>query len=331
MPNPAWVITGAAGFIGARFVEEANRRGEPLVSVDERRGTDTFATRPEHAQLDFGTKLDITELEGWLARQEPAAVRAVVHMGACSDTMELDEAVHTRLNFDYSRMLWTWCTAKGVPFVYASSAATYGGGENGYDDDESKLASLLPLNPYGMSKHRFDLWALDEERGGSRPPKWAGFKFFNVYGFGERHKGRMASVVLHGYDQIKTTGLVKLFKSHKPGIADGDQRRDFVYVEDVVDVLRFAAEGGIDRGVYNLGTGTARSFEDLARATFAALGKAPNIEFIDMPVALRERYQYFTQAEMARLRLAGYERPFTSLEAGVARYVKRLVERDAAR
>src|SRR5512140_2228156 len=298
MGDPLYLVTGAGGFIGSRFVEAARARGAKVVSVDDVKKLDAFGTRPEHRAIDFGTRVDLEDLQGWLEARDPRELTAVVHLGACTDTMELDEAVHQRLNVDYSKMLWTYCASRKVPLVYASSAATYGAGEHGWGDDESALTTLQPLNPYGWSKHRFDLWALDREREGTTPPTWAGFKFFNVYGFGERHKGRMASVVLHGYDQIKSTGKIRLFKSHKPGIADGDQRRDFVSVEDVVDVLFFAASGRIPRGIFNLGTGKARSFADLATATFRALGKEPKLEFFDMPVELRERYQYFTEATM---------------------------------
>lgn len=320
-----YVVTGAAGFIGARFVEAARARGADVISVDEKTAAlNAFASRPEHRGLDFGTTLGIDDLEPWLEREKPKDLTAVIHLGACSDTMELDESVHERLNVAYSKMLWTWCAKHGVPLVYASSAATYGDGAAGYDDDESAIGSLQPLNPYGWSKQRVDLWVLERERAGEQPPTWAGFKFFNVYGFGERHKGRMASVILHSADQIRASGKVKLFKSHKAGYADGEQKRDFVYVDDVVDVLLFAAAGGLKRGIYNLGSGQARTFVDLARATFRALGKEPNIEFIDMPEALRERYQYFTEAKMDRLRAAGYVKPFTSLEDGAARYVGRL-------
>lgn len=320
-----YLVTGAAGFIGARFVEAALQQNAALISVDRKTPDANAFGRPEHRGLDFGRQLDIDELPSFLEAGAPRSLKAVVHLGACTDTMELDEAVHERLNLSYSKMLWSWCARRGVPFVYASSAATYGAGEHGWDDDETALAKLRPLNPYGWSKHRFDLWALEREREGNRPPAWAGFKFFNVYGFGERHKARMASVVLHGFDQIQKTGRVTLFKSHKPNIADGDQRRDFVYVEDVVDVLMFAARGGIHRGIYNLGTGKARSFADLARATFAGMGKPADIAYIDMPEELRERYQYFTEARMDRLRHAGYDKPFTSLEDGVHRYVARLL------
>lgn len=324
-----YVVTGAAGFIGARFVEAARGEGAELISVDAKAGADnTFRSRPEHRHLDFGTTLDIDELDGFLAAGGAGLAReltAIVHLGACTDTMELDEAVHERLNVAYSKMLWSWCTKHGVPLVYASSAATYGDGGHGYDDDEGLLEQLRPLNPYGWSKHRFDLWALERERMGEAPPTWAAFKFFNVYGFGERHKGRMASVILHAAEQIVRTGKVKLFKSYKAGFGHGEQRRDFIHVEDVVNVLAYAASGHIKRGIFNLGTGTARTFADLARATFLALGKEPDLEFIEMPEELRERYQYFTEAKMDRLRGTDYTRPFTSLEDGAKRYVDRLI------
>jgi ADP-L-glycero-D-manno-heptose 6-epimerase len=319
-----FIVTGAAGFIGARFVEAARRAGADIVSVDSKAET-TFA-RPEHRKLDFGTQLDIDELGSYLVKGGEALAKsltAIIHLGACTDTMELDEAVHERLNVAYTKMLWTWCSTHGVPLVYASSAATYGDGDQGYDDDETKISSLRPLNPYGWSKQNVDLWILERERAGETPPSWSGFKFFNVYGFGERHKGRMASVILHASEQIKNTGKVKLFKSYKPGYGDGEQKRDFVYVEDVVSVLQFAATN-LKRGIFNLGTGKARTFADLARATFKAMGKEPNIEFIEMPVELRERYQYFTEAKMDRLRAAGYTKAFTSLEDGARHYIERL-------
>jgi ADP-L-glycero-D-manno-heptose 6-epimerase len=322
MAGPHFLVTGAGGFIGARVVEAANARGARLVTVDRMAA---FQTRAEHRGLDFGTKLEIEALESYLAGGPK--LDAVIHLGACTDTMERDESVHERLNVAYSKMLWTWCANARLPLVYASSAATYGAGEHGYDDDEKRLDALVPLNPYGWSKHRFDLWALAREREGLAPPTWSAFKFFNVYGFGERHKGRMASVVLQGFDQIRGAGKMKLFKSYEQGVANGDQRRDFVFVDDVVDVLLFAARGDtIRRGIYNFGTGTAHTFNELGRTTFRALGMPENIEFIEMPVELRERYQYFTQANMERLRAAGYDKPFTSLEEGIDRYVRRLVK-----
>jgi ADP-L-glycero-D-manno-heptose 6-epimerase len=314
------LVTGAAGFIGSNFVRQASDRGYSIVSVD---APAHFGDRPELATTPFGTIVDREELMDWLNREKPE-FSGVIHLGACTDTMELDETYLRRWNLEYSRNLWNWCSGNRVPFVYASSAATYGEGELGYSDDEERIPSLKPLNPYGESKRLFDLEALASERKGVAPPAWAGFKFFNVYGFGERHKGKMASVVLHSYDQIATTGGVKLFRSHREGIADGDQKRDFIHVDDVVDALLFALEKPIRRGIFNLGTGTARSFLDLARAVFRALGRQERIAFIDTPEALRARYQYFTQAEMNRLRSEGWSRDFLSLEEGVSRTVAAL-------
>ena len=312
----ALLVTGAAGFIGSRFVA-LHGGGRPLISVDEKRH---IGTRPEHAGIDFGTLVDRDDLPAWLAAEKPA-LSGVVHLGACTDTTELDVAYLTRVNLEYTQMPWKHAAAQRIPFVYASSAATYGDGALGYDDADELTPRLRPLNPYGESKLQFDVWALGEERAGRTPPAWSGFRFFNVYGPGERHKGKMASVVLHAFDQIRAGGEVTLFRSHRPGIADGEQKRDFVFVDDVVDVLDFALRTPLARGIYNLGTGTARTFLDLVRATFAALGEPERIRFVDTPEAIRERYQYFTEARMDRLRAAGWTRPFTSLEDGVARYV----------
>ena len=321
MADRPLLVTGAAGFVGARFVESCGRRGIPIVSVDR---AASFRDRPEHRGLAFGTVVDWEQLDGWLAREQPA-LAGIVHLGACTDTTEMDVDYLRRVNLEYSQRLWRWCTEQGVPLVYASSAATYGDGAEGYDDDEARIPSLRPLNPYGDSKQQFDLFVLAEERAGRRPPVWSGFKFFNVYGYGERHKGSMASVVLHAFDQIRADGEVRLFQSHRPDFADGEQRRDFVFVEDVVDVLHFALATPLRRGIFNLGTGTSRTFLDLAHATFAALGLPPRVRFIPMPEHLRARYQYATEARMARLRTAGYTAPFTTLEDGVQRYVERLV------
>ncbi len=315
------LVTGAAGFIGARFVERCNQRRIPIVSVDSRA---YFVERAEHKGLDFGEVLDREELIARLGAGS-MPLSGIVHMGACTDTTELDTQYLKRVNLEYSQSLWKHAVKSKLPFVYASSAATYGAGERGYVDDEATMKDLVPLNPYGESKLQFDVWALAEEKAGRAPPAWSGFKFFNVYGFGERHKEKMASVVLHAFDQIKKSGRVRLFKSHKAGIADGHQKRDFVYVDDVVDVLMFALEKPIPRGIYNLGTGTARTFLDLTNATFAAMGKPSQIDFFDTPMELRERYQYFTQADMAKLRNAGWTKPFTPLEDGVREYVGRLV------
>lgn len=328
------LVTGAAGFIGARFVESCLRRGDQVVSVDH---PDYFTERTEHASIGFGETVDhagqepearpfILDRDKLFAHldQNTLNLSAIVHLGACSDTTELDVAYLREVNFEYSQRLWSFAASHRVPFVYASSAATYGDGEQGYDDDEAKIPALRPLNPYGQSKQDFDVWALGEEKRGSTPPTWAGFKFFNVYGFGERHKLKMASVVLHAFDQIKKTGRVRLFRSHKPGIADGHQKRDFVYIDDVVRILHFAAEKPIARGIFNLGSGHARTFLDLVTSVFHELGAPVNIDFIDTPVEIRSRYQYFTEAKMARLREAGYAQPFTTLEQGVRAYVREL-------
>lgn len=314
------MVTGAAGFIGARCVEALRARGTDVVSVDT---AAYFGTRPEHAHIDFGTVVDQAGVVAWLERHPD--VHAIVHLGACTDTREMDRAYLGRVNLRASQDLWRHATRARVPLVYASSAATYGDGAFGYDDDEALLPRLKPLNPYGESKQQFDLWALDEERAGRTPPAWTGLKFFNVYGFGERHKGRMASVVLHAFDQIAETGHVRLFKSHRDGVADGHQARDFVAVDDVVQTILALVDRPLSRGIYNLGSGTARTFLDLALAVFRALDCEPDVRFIDTPVDLRAQYQYFTEANMARLRAAGYARDPLSLEAGVDRYVRTLL------
>ena len=322
MADPApLLVTGAAGFIGARFVEACSGRGIDVVAVDRE---SHFAGRPEHAGIGFGRIVDRDALFDWLRADAPR-LSGIVHLGACTDTTQLDVAYLEHANVDYSRRLWHFAAEREVPFVYASSAATYGDGACGYDDDEASVDALRPLNPYAESKQRFDRFVLDSERRGIAPPIWSGFKFFNVYGFGERHKRHMASVVLHAFDQIRATGRVRLFRSHRDGIADGEQKRDFVAVEDVVDALHFALTKPIGRGLYNLGSGSARSFLDLARATFVALGHTPMIDFIDTPAELRARYQYFTEARMQKLRATGWSHPATRLEAGVARYVEHLL------
>lgn len=291
-----------------------------IISVDH---LSHFDERPEHAHIDFGTRVDRSRLFSWLEERKPS-LKAIVHIGACTDTTQMDERYLTKMNFDYSTLIWLYASQNSIPLVYASSAATYGAGEWGYDDNEDLIPKLKPLNPYGWSKQRFDLWALDQEKKGVHPPTWSGFKFFNVYGFGERHKQDMASVVLKAYDQILKSGSVRLFKSHKEGIADGDQKRDFVYVEDVVNVLQFALERPIERGIYNLGTGKARSFLDLVRAVFRAIDQEESIHFMDTPLALRNQYQYFTEAIMEQLGSQGYTKPFASLEEGVLQYVQAL-------
>ena len=319
-PDQTVVVTGAAGFVGARCVQALAARRVPVVSVDR---LDAFDSRPEHTGIDFGTRVGIDDIDGWLGAHG-ARVRAVVHMGACTDTRETNRAYLNTVNVLSSEQLWRRALELGVPFIYASSAATYGDGAQGYEDDEAILPRLKPLNAYGDSKQEFDVWALGEERAGRHPRAWAGLKFFNVYGFGERHKGPMSSVVIQAFDQIRATGRVRLFKSHRPDIADGHQARDFVFVDDVVDVLLGLVDRPVARGIFNLGSGRARTFLDLARAVFAAMGRPEQIEFIDTPVDLRATYQYFTEAPMARLRSAGFARQATSLEDGVRAYVRDL-------
>jgi ADP-L-glycero-D-manno-heptose 6-epimerase len=254
----------------------------------------------------------------WLEKNSPA-IGFFFHIGAKTDTTEFDYAVHQRLNIDYSQKVWDYCATHSVPLIYASSAATYGGGELGYSDEHDLSFRLKPLNPYGVSKNEFDKWALQQTQA---PPFWAGLKFFNVYGPNEYHKGRMASVIWHSYQQIKKEGFVKLFKSHRPDFKDGQQLRDFVYVKDLLKVCYWLMQNRPASGIYNLGTGRARAFEDLVKATFAGIDRKPEIVFIDMPIDLRDTYQYFTEAAMNKLRAAGYTEQFYSLEEGVGDYVR---------
>ena len=243
----------------------------------------------------------------------------IFHLGARTDTTEQSRSVLDLLNLDYSKQMWQACCRYQLPLVYASSAATYGLGTVGYDDDEALLHLLQPLNAYGDSKNDFDKWAVAQPE---KPFFWAGLKFFNVYGPNEYHKGRMASVILHAYQQIQQTGSMTLFRSHNPDYADGEQKRDFVYVKDVVEVCYFLMQTRQHSGIYNLGTGEARTFLDLALNTFAALGRTADIQFQDTPEVIRDKYQYFTQANMEKLRSIGYDRPFTRLEDGIADYVQ---------
>ncbi len=326
--SDAWLpvlVTGAAGFVGYRLVQELCARNVPVWAVDTR---GHFAARPEHTPIDPVRIIDVDDLPAFLATKPELS--AIVHMGACTDTRETDRAYLTRRNLKATQDVWTWTAANGVPLVYASSAATYGDGRFGYDDDEALIPQLVPLNAYGDSKQEFDVWALAQERQGHAPAHWAGLKFFNVYGFGERHKGPMSSVVLQAFDQIRATGRLRLFRSHRAGIADGHQARDFVFVDDVVDTILALVERPAVRGIFNLGSGKARTFLDLGRATFAALGVPEQIDFVDTPADIRAHYQYFTEATMARLSAAGYQRRTTSLEEGVRQYVKALQARHVA-
>jgi ADP-L-glycero-D-manno-heptose 6-epimerase len=244
----------------------------------------------------------------------------VIHIGARTDTTEFNKEIFDELNLNYTKKLWSICAKSSIPFIYASSAATYGLGEFGYDDDDvSIIPKLRPLNPYGDSKNDFDKWALQQK---TRPPYWVGLKFFNVYGPNEYHKGRMASVIFHAFNQIEQNGKVKLFRSHNPNYTDGGQLRDFIYVKDLCSVILFLHKNKVANGIYNLGTGTARTFLDLAKNTFKAMGVEENIEFIDTPIDIRDKYQYFTEAKMNKLVKAGYTKPFSTLEEGLSDYVK---------
>lgn len=310
------VVTGAAGFIGSCLVSKLNQMGhKDIVLVDD---FSKIEKADNLTDKKFTSKIERSIFIEWL-KQNASTVKAVFHIGARTNTTEFNVAIFDELNLNYTKSLWQICAEHHVPFIYASSAATYGLGEHGYDDDESKIPLLKPLNPYGDSKNDFDKWALQQKQ---TPPHWYGLKFFNVYGPNEFHKGRMASVIFHSFNQINTNGKVKLFRSHNPNYTDGGQLRDFVYVKDVVNVLTFLFEKHPKNGIYNLGSGKARTFLDLALATFKALDKDPNIEFIDTPIDIRDKYQYFTEANMSKLINAGYNKPFTSLEEGVTDYVK---------
>jgi ADP-L-glycero-D-manno-heptose 6-epimerase len=318
------VVTGGAGFIGSNVVAELESTGAGPLAVVDRFGSDDKWKNLRGRTLEEIVDPDV--LDAFLERRR-RDVRHVVHMGAITSTDETDVDLLLENNVRLSQRLWRWCAEHGVPLIYASSAATYGDGSAGFDDDGSLegLARLVPLNPYAWTKHAFDRWVA-RQVADSRPtpPQWAALKFFNVYGPNEYHKGEMRSVVTKSYASAAQGEPVTLFRSHHPDYEDGGQMRDFVYVGDVVDVLGFALDRPIERGIYNLGTGRARTFADLARATFAALGKPVDIEYVPTPEDIRERYQYFTEAKMAKLRAAGYTRPFTSLEDGVRAYVERL-------
>ena len=325
------IVTGAAGFIGSCMVQYLNELGYTnLILVDEFNRDDKI---PNLKGKHISAVVERENLFDWLYINKPV-VDFVIHLGARTDTTEFNYAIHQHLNVEYSKIIWNYCTLNHVPLIYASSAATYGDGALGYKDDHALCFDLKPLNPYGISKNEFDKWVLHQE---DHPPFWAGLKFFNVYGPNEYHKGRMASVIFHSYNQIKKDGLVKLFRSHKEGFKDGEQLRDFVYVKDVVNVIAWMMEKVIHKSsvvssetvaskltsaIYNLGTGKARTFHDLVAATFKALNLETKIEFIDMPEDIRERYQYFTEADMAKLIAAGYSKEFTSLENGVKDYVQ---------
>lgn len=309
------VVTGAAGFIGSYLIGTLNQQNfNAIVAVDE------FNTDIKNVNLNGKiviSKIDRDEFFSWLDENQ-SQVEFIFHIGARTDTAEFNKDILWKLNTDYSRKIWIKCVDYQIPLVYASSAATYGLGELGYDDNEDIIPKLKPLNPYGESKNEFDIWALEQEQ---KPFFWVGLKFFNVFGPGEDHKNRMASVVWQAFHQIKETGELKLFRSHNPEYKDGEQRRDFVYVEDVANVMLFMMHHRRNSGIYNLGSGKARTFLDLSWATFKAMSAKERIVFIDTPKDIREKYQYFTEANMAKLRSIGFKERFHTLEEGVNEYV----------
>lgn len=313
--NDVIAITGAAGFIGSYLTGHLNRQGfEKLILVDD------FSDEQKVRNLKgkkYLHKVHREQFFDWV-KSHPDLIQHMFHLGARTDTTEMDYEVHKKWNLDYSKLIWEFCTEKSIPLVYASSAATYGNGELGYKDDHDIASQLQPLNPYGRSKNEFDIWALAEKK---TPPFWAGVKFFNVYGPNEYHKGRMASVIFHAFRQINEKGSVRLFRSHNPEYRDGEQMRDFVYVADVVNMCIWLMEHHPESGLYNVGSGKARTFLDLVNAIFDTMEIKPNIEFVDTPEDIRDKYQYFTEADMDKIRKAGYTAPFTSLEEGVEDYV----------
>ena len=309
------VVTGALGFIGSCMVKVLNDANIEVVAVD-----DFYKDKKD-------PNLENKQVREWIHRDiflpwfgvQYGKIDAVFHLGARTDTTEQDSTIFDKLNVDYSKKIWSICSKHNIPLVYASSAATYGLGEHGYQDNHEVVDKLSPLNPYGVSKNEFDKWALTQEE---KPPFWAGLKFFNVYGPNEYHKSRMASVIFHTYKQVRSTNAMKLFRSHREDFKDGEQKRDFIYVKDVVKVCSWLMEHKPEDGLYNLGTGKARTFYDLAACTFKAMDKEVSISYIDTPEDIRDKYQYFTEADMSKLKKAGYTDEFYTLEEGVTDYVQ---------
>jgi ADP-L-glycero-D-manno-heptose 6-epimerase len=320
-----FLVTGGAGFIGSNLVARLNEAGHGDVAVCDFLGCEGKWRNLQKRRLaDFVAPAD---LAGWLSGRK---LDAVFHLGAISETTASDGDLVLATNFRLPLMLLDWCTAAATPFIYASSAATYGDGHAGFADDNSleALTRLKPMNLYGWSKHLFDLAVVARARtGGRMPPQWAGLKFFNVFGPNEYHKGEMMSLVAKRFEDARAGKPVRLFKSHRDGIADGEQRRDFIYVDDAVAVMLWLAEHPRVSGIFNVGTGVASSFKDMITALFAALGRGPNIEYVDMPLAIRDSYQYFTEARVDHLRQAGYSSPFTPIAAAVKTYVASYLDR----
>lgn len=316
----SYIITGAAGFIGSCVVRTLNDVGcNDIIVVDNISETDKWKNLSNKYYTEYIHKLRFLERLPLISH-----VDAVIHLGACSSTIERDFDYLYRNNFEFTKVLWKWCAEQGIPFIFASSAATYGDGTMGFND-QCDIDLLRPLNAYGYSKQLFDLWVKHQAK--SFPPQYVALKFFNVYGPNEYFKGSMASMVFHGYKQIKEHDSIRLFQSCNPDYADGEQLRDFVYVKDVCRVILWLLNHPDVSGVFNVGTGCAHSFRELAEATFQAMGLEPNIEYIPMPEHLRENYQYFTQADMTKLRQVGYDASFMSVKEGVADYVHEFLDK----
>jgi ADP-L-glycero-D-manno-heptose 6-epimerase len=315
------VITGAAGFIGSCLAAFLNTEGyKDLVLVDDFSRADK---QRNYIHCQARQLVERSIFFEWLEGKEKH-IQFIIHLGARTDTTLQDESIFQTLNFNFSKNIWLVCVAHQIPLIYASSAATYGNGEKGFEDDPQLIPYLLPTNPYARSKQQFDLWALQQNE---KPFFWCGLKFFNVFGPNEYHKGRMASVIWHAYQQIKNTQRLKLFRSHRPDYANGEQRRDFIYVKDVLSVVYYFMQHRKNSGIYNLGAGAPRTFLELANLVFQNLQLKAVIEFIDIPEDIRESYQYYTAATVTRLREAGYSKPFYSLEDGIKDYLHRYLTR----
>jgi ADP-L-glycero-D-manno-heptose 6-epimerase len=315
------VVTGAAGFIGSCLAQHLFRNGfDQLLLVDD------FSLESKAANLIGLEAAQRVDRNDFLNQLNDFDIDFIFHLGARTDTTEFDVSIFDTLNLNYSKTLWHHCVANNIPLIYASSAATYGEGELGFDDDTSQMSSLKPLNPYGQSKLDFDLWALKQD---NKPPFWVGLKFFNVFGPNEYHKTRMASVIFHAFHQIKATGKMKLFQSHRDDYTNGGQTRDFIYVKDLIQVMLFWYGEQKNSGIYNLGTGQPRTFNDLALATFSAMELEPNIEYIPTPEDIRDKYQYYTKAEMARTLQVGYHQGFNTLEDAITDYVTNYLQQDS--
>ena len=314
------VVTGAAGFIASVLISKLNKHNfNNIIAVD------LFDSPEKNKNLEnkkIAQKINRLELNDWIQLNHEE-IEFIFHLGARTDTSEFNRAVLASLNTEYSKMIWKNCVSYHIPLVYASSAATYGLGEFGFDDNVNLCDKLIPLNPYGDSKNEFDIWVLKEPK---KPFFWAGLKFFNVYGPNEYHKGRMASVVYHSFNQISKTGRMNLFKSHNPKFNDGGQMRDFIYVKDVVKVLYWLMHHRKNSGLYNLGSGQARSFLNLVEAVFVTMNREKKISFVDTPIDIRDKYQYFTEAKMEKLKKIGYPHPFTTLESGIHDYIINYLE-----